>query len=160
MAERAAAVVRRARREVSVRQRFYSGDDGQPFPPGPSAVVLVSHGDALQTLQCALAGRPVEQHRSLPHLDNCGIRVLRPPPPAGGAVAAEAAEGAADEEKGGKGEENGGGSGGCGGSSAEMAPEGGSGGDAGAFRATGARVFRPAPAAEEGHARDGEGTGE
>lgn len=71
--------MRRARKEVSIRQRFHTGD-GQPFPPGPSAVVLVSHGDALQLLQCLLAGRPLEQHRSLPHLENCGIRALRPPP--------------------------------------------------------------------------------
>ncbi|CAM9691727.1 unnamed protein product, partial [Hapterophycus canaliculatus] len=42
-------------------------------------VVLVSHGDTLAMLQCLLAGRPVERHRSLlPHLENCGIRVLRP----------------------------------------------------------------------------------
>lgn len=80
VAQRAAAVVQRIRKEVSIRQRFYTGDEGQPFPPGPSAVILVSHGDALQLLQCFLAGRPLEQHRSLPHLENCGIRVLRPPP--------------------------------------------------------------------------------
>lgn len=79
VAARTAAVVQRARKEVSIRQRYHTGD-GQPFPSGPSAVVLVSHGDALQLLQCLLAGRPLEQHRSLPHLENCGIRALRPPP--------------------------------------------------------------------------------
>lgn len=77
VAVRAAAVIERVRKEVLVRQRYHTGE-GQPFPPGPSAVVLVSHGDTLQKLQCHLAGRPLEQHRSLPHLGNCGIRALRP----------------------------------------------------------------------------------
>ena len=156
-----AAVVRRARREVSIRQRFYSGDDGQPFPPGPSAVVLVSHGDALQLLHCALAGRPAEQHRSLPHLENCGVRVLRPPPPPAGeaAAAAEAGENAADGETGnGEGaeeEESGGGGVGAG-----VDTEGALGGGAGAFRATGARVFRTPATDGEGDEKSGKGGGE
>ncbi|CAN0558410.1 unnamed protein product, partial [Laminaria digitata] len=93
VAARTAAVVRRVLKEVSIRRRFYTGD-GQPFPPGPSAVVLVSHGDALQLLQCLLAGRPLEQHRSLPHLENCGVRALRPPQ--------EEGEGVGDEGEGGE----------------------------------------------------------
>ncbi|CAM9760152.1 unnamed protein product, partial [Ectocarpus fasciculatus] len=138
VAERAAAVVRRVRREISIRQRYYSGEDGQPFPPGPSAVVLVSHGDALQLLQCALAGRPAEQHRSLPHLENCGIRVLRPPP--GGEEDVREAGGDAAE---------GGGSG----------VEGGAEAVAEAFRMTGARVFRAPAGGEEGDGGRGEGGG-
>lgn len=131
-------MVRRVRKEVSIRQRYYSGDDGQPFPPGPSAVVLVSHGDALQLLQCALAGRPAEQHRSLPHLENCGIRVLRPPP------GEDAPEAGGDAEE----DEAGGGSG----------VEGGAEAVAEAFRMTGARVFR-APAGGEDDGGRGEGAG-
>ncbi|CAM9870711.1 unnamed protein product, partial [Ectocarpus sp. 8 AP-2014] len=135
VAERAAAVVRRLRKEISIRQRYYSGDDGQPFPPSPSVVVLVSHGDALQLLQCALAGRPAEQHRSLPHLENCGIRVLRPPP--GEEGVREAGGDAEEDERGGRG--------------AEAAAE--------AFRMTGARVFRaPAGGEDDGGGR-GEGGG-
>lgn len=92
-------MVSRARKEVSIRQRYYSGEEGQPFPPGPSAVILVSHGDTLAMLQCILAGRPVEGHRSLmPHLENCGIRVLRPPPNEATATATAAVEEAADLE--------------------------------------------------------------
>lgn len=118
VAARAAAVVHRVRKEVSIRQRYHTGE-GQPFPPGPSAVVLVSHGDALQLLQCLLAGRPLEEHRSLPHLENCGVRVLRPPPDEAG------------REEGDEGGDSGGGVG---------VVEGGSGA---AFRMTGARVLRP-----------------
>lgn len=165
VAARAAAVVRRAKKEVSMRQRFYSGDDGQPFPVGPSAVVLVSHGDALQMLQCALAGRPVEQHRSLPHLENCGIRVLRPPPPTATPKAAVVAAAAAAtvEDVGGAGlDAEGGRKDGRGGGRRDVGgAEGGGleGGGAGAFKATGARVFR-APGSEGGQAQDGGGDGE
>eukprot|EP00903_Cladosiphon_okamuranus_P010121 g9584.t1 len=148
VAARGAAVVRRARKEVSVRQRFYSGDDGQPFPPGPSAVVLVSHGDALQVLQCALAGRPVEQHRSLPHLENCGIRVLRPPTEKSETIAAEGTKGGAELELGGE-EVGVGGDG----------RDGEEGGGAGALKASGARMCKASGSAG-GQARDGGGGGE
>ncbi|CAN0473503.1 unnamed protein product, partial [Discosporangium mesarthrocarpum] len=63
VAARTSGLVERARREVDIRQ---------------SAVILVSHGDTLQILQCWLAGRPLGEHRSLPPLENCGVRVLRP----------------------------------------------------------------------------------
>eukprot|EP00752_Nemacystus_decipiens_P013070 g11559.t2 len=167
VAARTAAVVRRARREASIRQRFYTGGDGQPFPAGPSAVVLVSHGDALQVLQCALAGRPVEQHRSLPHLENCGIRVLRPPP--------DQTETGAGVTAAGEYEAGGAGPGGEGGP--KEAKEGGvgggdsrgglGGGGVGAFKGTGARVFR-APESEGGPGQgsasgcrgDGDGDGD
>lgn len=39
-------------------------------------IVLVAHGDVLQILQAALAGRPAAEHRSLPHLGNAEIRLL------------------------------------------------------------------------------------
>lgn len=123
VAARAASVVHRIQKEVSVRRRFHTGE-GQPFPAGPSAIILVSHGDALQLLQCVLSGRPLEQHRSLPPLENCGVRALRPPP---------------DEERGeGAGAANGAGSG------EEEEVQDGEEGLREAFRATGARVLRPA----------------
>lgn len=179
-------MVRRARKEVSIRQRYYSGEEGQPFPPGPSAVILVSHGDTLAMLQCLLAGRPVEGHRSLlPHLENCGIRVFRPPPDeaaAAAAVAAEASDPTRSESSSAGAEEavvaegrdcrEGGGGGDCGGVGGDVVfgkkgpgaeGETGAGGEAGAFKMTGARVFRrPGKEGEGGGKKDvgGDATGE
>ncbi|CAM9107035.1 unnamed protein product, partial [Phaeothamnion confervicola] len=76
VAARMAASLRRARKETELRQRHYSGE-GLPFAAGPAALVLVSHGDALQILQCALAGADLRDHRRLPHLGNAEVRKLR-----------------------------------------------------------------------------------
>eukprot|EP00904_Undaria_pinnatifida_P004958 jgi/Undpi1/1592/HiC_scaffold_11.g04982.m1 len=159
VAARAAAVVKRVLKEVSIRRRFYTGE-GQPFPPGPSAVVLVSHGDALQLLQCLLAGRPLEQHRSLPHLENCGVRALRPPQEEGeeeGGVGGEE-----EEREEGRGEEGEGGErevGGQGGGEGGRCVEGGREGEGlrEAFKMTGARVLRPREDGEEKEEGEGEG---
>mmetsp|Transcript_38852 Transcript_38852/g.51197 ORF Transcript_38852/g.51197 Transcript_38852/m.51197 type:complete len:250 (-) Transcript_38852:90-839(-) len=38
------------------------------------ALILVSHGDALQILQTSLLRKDLRTHRSLPHLNNCEVR--------------------------------------------------------------------------------------
>ena len=42
----------------------------------PTVIVLFSHGDTLQILQTGFSGRPLESHRSLPHLNQAEWRVL------------------------------------------------------------------------------------
>lgn len=40
-------------------------------------IVLVAHGDILQILLAGSAGLPVHQHRTIPHLGNAELRLLR-----------------------------------------------------------------------------------
>jgi broad specificity phosphatase PhoE len=49
---------------------------GLPSIPDGTLVFLVSHGDTLQISQCGVAGVPLSQHRSMPHLNQAECRCL------------------------------------------------------------------------------------
>lgn len=67
--ESVAAVASRTASLVRELEQQYAGE----------VLMLVSHGDPLQILQCVFSGRPLQQHRSLPPLQTAELRLLGQP---------------------------------------------------------------------------------
>ena len=64
------SVMLRASRWVLQREAEEGGGEQQ------RCVLIVSHGDVLQILQCWFEGRPGSEHRRIPHLRNAELRQL------------------------------------------------------------------------------------